>query len=115
MNKIETSISAYGQEGQVNIYFYRNNSMPALLLEDAQHQLIDDLTTNHRLFVDEAVSIRSDEPNSVKLLKDAGWITGEPVKSIPSGFISIDYYELTDAALELVRDRAKLLKEDYPC
>lgn len=114
MKDLKTEVTIYDIKGNINVYFYQNNTMPALMVEDDEGNLIEDLTTNHRLFVENAISIRSDNPDNIKLLKECGWIEDQEIRRVRSGFIDLIYIPLTDKALEVVRKRALFFEEDYP-
>lgn len=114
MKELQTKIPVMCGEANISIYFYQTNGMPALLLEDDNGESIDDLTVNHQMYFDQAVSLRSDEKEKIDKLIDAGWIGKEPFTSQPSGFIYILYYKLTDEAYERVKESAQEQKANYP-
>lgn len=114
MSPIKTAGTILGISGEIIIHFYQINGMPALILEGDNHQIIDDLTTNHHQYLDGTVTLRSDQPENISLLQSSGWIEHSPIIRIPSGFITIDYYPLTKEALKIIKRTAKDQGENYP-
>lgn len=81
-------------------YDYRNHR--ALAIFDDEGEIEDVITTNGEIFVpDNAIIIRSDEPEKVQGLVDLGVIEPEVFTTVPSGFINLNAYILTDKGLSI--------------
>ncbi len=111
---MKNTIKLHDEKLTIDIQFYQNTNMPALIAIDKDHIEYGVLTTNHTLHIRNAISIRDDRNDIFKALFDAGWIVKEPSYTQPSGFINIHYYDLTEEALALVVEKAKEQDLDYP-
>lgn len=83
---------------------YRDNGNLALLIENDSDGQIAVCSVNPWERVGEgrlAVKDYSENAGMVDFLKGQGIIKGNPVYEIPSGFITIPVYELTDRGLAL--------------
>lgn len=111
MNK---NIKLDDEQLRLEIHFYGDNHMPAIMAFDEDGSLYGTLTTNLNKHIPKAISIRSDEVHYRNALIDNRWIKEETIYEQPSGFISIQYYELTDDAYDAVLDAAKTQGIEYP-
>lgn len=103
-----------GDDVTLEVSFYLSNNMPAILgINPETDEPYMDLTTNIAMSFDRSLPVRSDESNKVQILYDNGWITGQKIATIPSGFIDINYYELTDEAIEYITEMAIEQKIPY--
>lgn len=87
----------HGEEVELVVGFYQNNNQAALYLLDEEGQIITTLTTNIDWVDTHCVGIRSDDRHNAEWLYDQGLLeTGEPAYGIPSGFITIEFYQISD-------------------
>ena len=84
---------------------YLENNQPAIVAICEDGELYDYLTTNIDFFYPGHIGIRSDYPDYPELLLEAGVIkTTSTYFSVPSGYIFINFFELTDAAKEKFKE-----------
>ena len=92
-------------EVELEINFYQDNDQTALCLFDEEGQLVTILTTNIDFTDEDCVGIRSDDKKNVQWLYDQGLLeTGEPAYGIPSGFISIEFYQVSNQLREMIAE-----------
>lgn len=105
---MQVEFTAYSRKVKCDVsfmhYSYDNSTVIYLDEEDGPYGAATVCLENSNLAKDHVIMDINNMKEAIEPLKEVGFIEGEPLRFVQSGFVSYPVYKLTEKALELIEE-----------